>query len=160
MLEAAEAAQQARAEAERAAQLAWEKENPELAKQNAREEFIRKAMAEAKDAARVEAGFSGETWSDEKWGNQWLAENWGEEQEADFEGGWARDWTLNHGTPEEKAAVQAEIAAEEKARQQEQAKAEAKRRKGRAEKRARFQDAFREALAAARKKEGYPQWLA
>jgi hypothetical protein len=90
-------------EADRAKRLDWEAENPERAKQKAREEAIRYAMESDMDDAKQLARKDGKRWSDVKdeWVEEWLADFWGEEQEAEFEAKWKERWARVHGPAEQ-----------------------------------------------------------
>jgi hypothetical protein len=152
VIAAEEGERKAAEEAERASLFAWEAENPEEAKQKAREEAIHYAMETSKIDAEEETSDSGEPWNEKEWEKQWLADNWGAKEEAEFDKDWQRQWTLKHGTPEEKTAEQADIDAELKARRQEQAKANAENRQQKAGENARFEEELKRFFARRERK--------
>jgi hypothetical protein len=96
-----EAADNAERKAKKAKRVAIEARHPEKARNKAREEAIRAAMEDDLEEARREAKESGERWGDVKddWVAEWKEDHWGDEQEAEFNEEFRKNWQSDHGAP-------------------------------------------------------------
>jgi hypothetical protein len=96
-----EAIQDAERKAKKAKQIAKEAKHPEKARAKAREEAIRAAMEDDIAEAKREAKESGERWADIKDDRieEWIQDNWGDEQEAEFDKEFCKNWQSDHGAP-------------------------------------------------------------
>jgi hypothetical protein len=96
-----DAIEDAERKAKKAKQIASEAKHPEKAHAKAREETIRAAMEDDLEEAKREAKESGERWADIKddWVEEWKQDCWGDEQEAEFNEEFCKNWQSDHGTP-------------------------------------------------------------
>jgi hypothetical protein len=96
-----DAVEDAERKAKKAKQIAKEAKNPEKAFAKAREAALADAMEDDLKEAQREAKEDGECWANIKddWIANWQQDHWGDEQEAEFDEEFRKNWLSDHGTP-------------------------------------------------------------